>query len=200
MPVELPASVTPQEAIDRIFTPLSNKEKVFVQELCLRGSKFSAARVAGLSEDGQYSSAAEAASRLLAEPRIQLAIKEWQAVQRHEYQFLRDMLIGSLIEDAFFNPKDAYQSDGSPKPVPEMPDHVAERLTAYKSQKYGITLEFVDRSKAKTQLLQLLGVGQQSQGMTININLGDNAQSSAVNVTPTRQAGRLTLDITPPEE
>jgi phage terminase small subunit len=168
-----------------LFDTLSEREKLYVEYYVGSGSQYRAALQAGYGDRDKIK-AAVAARHLMEKPQIRLAIQDLQQLQRTQYAILRDKLIESIIEDAFFDPGECYDVQGNLIPVSAMPPHVRQRIVSYKCHKGSESIEFVDRQRAKAQLLDILGIGQQSQGLQITINLapGDTPAERPAAETP----------------
>lgn len=187
--------VVPTPVADEALAGLTQKEQRFVAMVC-RGAHYqAAAKVAGFPATATADDTFGV--RLASQRHIKQAIQKYQALQRLEFATLRDRVLHALIEDAFFDPGEAFDADGIPLPVPAMPLSVRQRLSAVRPGKFGVTLEFQSAQRAKEKLLDILGVGQgESRGLTININLqGQDAPRSHEKPVGPGPVPHLTLEM-----
>jgi hypothetical protein len=180
------------------FSALSTKEQDVLLNLTAGAGTQKAAYVAAYGTKNRATAVVEAAA-FFRRPDVQLALAEVQALRRAEYAYLRDQIVSSLIEDTSFDPADAHDEHGNLLPVSEMPRHIRQRITAIKSTRYGINVEFVDRLKAKQMLIDLMGIGgSHSQGLTINIDLGEQPTKSNISTYSSDvSSDGMTLDLRP---
>ena len=159
------------------------------------------------------------AHQFFARADVQLALTELRSYIRGQHAELREKLIAELQESAAFDPYEAYKQvrvpttneDGSPgehvfyrvRDVADMPAYVRRRIVKWQETKYGVNVQFVDRLKAASMLIDLLGIGQQTPGMTINIDLSqqgrnESGESETIDVTPqesTQGAANAGVDV-----
>lgn len=167
---------------------LSSRERQFL-ELYSSSGAFMSAAIATWPEVPR-NNASVAACQLMARPIAQIELGKLQGGIRLRYAWLKDQLILSLIDDAFFDIGEAFNANGELMPVQEMPISVRQRINTYKKTSNGYTVEFVNRQKAKDQLLNVLGIGQETQGLTLNIHLGEAPQE-----TTAEKEGSLVIDL-----
>lgn len=182
------------------FSTLSAKDQEVIEVLTSGAGTQQAAFVAVYGGYKTRSSATSEAHKFFSRPEVKLAVKEMQALRRAQYSEIREQLVADLIEDVSYDPGEAYDANGVLKPIPEMPLHLRKRITGIKETKYGLHIEFVDRMRAKAMLMQMLGIEQQSQGMTININLEKQDDTKEVKYTQNDENsekgdGGLTLNL-----
>jgi hypothetical protein len=185
--------VVPEKILEGLetFSSLTSKEQSVLHNMTSGVSTHSAAYVAVFGEKSDETATARTkAYAFFQRSEVQAALRELQAAQRQQYAILRDQLIQTLIGDVSFDMREAFDDTGKLKPVPDMPEHIRRRITDYSEGRYGDRVKFVDRQRSLAMLLDLLGIGQSSPGMTINVNLGDvKTQDVSVDVTPSGEDG-----------
>lgn len=165
---------------------LSLKEFQLITTLIETGNKRVAAKRAGYSSDTFV-------SVLIRKPYIKKAYDDLLALKKAERLEVLEHVINSLVEDAFFDIGEAFDSQGQVKALEDMSEHTRQRITSYRQGRYGIEITFIDKLKAKEQLLSILGVGQGNQGLTVNINFGGSDTQNAENNEEKIVAGQFTL-------
>ena len=165
---------------------LSLKEFQLITTLVETGNKRVAAKRAGYSSDVFV-------SVLIRKPYIKKAYDDLLALKKSERLKVLEHVINSLVEDAFFDISEAFDSQGQVKALDDMSEHARQRITSYKQGKYGVEITFIDKLKAKEQLLAILGVGQNNQGLTVNINFGATEEQNEKAAEEKIIAGQFTL-------
>lgn len=165
---------------------LSLKEFQLITTLIETGNKRVAAKRAGYSSDTFV-------SVLIRKPYIKKAYDDLLALKKAERLEVLEHVINSLVEDAFFDIGEAFDSQGQVKALEDMSEHTRQRITSYRQGRYGIEITFIDKLKAKEQLLSILGVGQGNQGLTVNINFGGSDTQNTENNEEKIIAGQFTL-------
>lgn len=174
------------------YSSLDGREQAVLHNLTTGVSTHSAAYMAVFGVGSDNSTARTKAHAFFGRADVQAALRELQAAQRQQYATLRDQIIQTLIGDISLDMSEAFDEHGKLLPVPKMPEHIRKRITDYSEGRYGDRVKFVDRQRSLAMLLDLLGIGQSSPGMTINVNLGEAKQAS-VDVTPSEDGVNLNL-------
>ena len=152
------------------FLNLEPKEQEVLYVLT-GGAGTQTAAYAAVYKTRNRASAATGAYEFFNRPDVKLAVREMQALRRAEYSEIREQLIAHLIEAVSYDVSDIYDEKGVMLPIPQMPLGIRKLITGIKETKYGMHIEFADRLRAANMLMELLGIQQQSAGMTVNINL-----------------------------
>lgn len=174
----------------------ANGQRVIESLLSGAGSKV-AAYVSVYGNTKSRTVATNDAWRFFDQPEVKLAIQELQALQRTQYAQMKDQIIQSLMADASYDIVEAFDSDtGAVRKMADIPVDVRQHITRYKELKDGVVIEFTDKLRAKQMLIDLLGVGQgTSAGMTINFNLGDEAEKEVEVIVVEGQEGAMELQL-----
>lgn len=153
---------------------LNNSQRVFIDSFIKSGHLVTSAREAW--PDCDRVTQQNMAWKVLQFPEIKKEVLAAIAVQKSRLFWVKDQLLMSLVDDAFFDIGEAYNQHGKLLPISEMPLSVRQRIVSVRDTQYGQSIEFVNRQKAKDQLLSILGIGQETQGLSITINLGEQAK------------------------
>ena len=107
------------------------KYDTFVGEYLQTGDAPAAAKVAGFVGKNDQSQKA-IASQLLRNVYVQTLVQERARSLMARHRITADRIWEEIAHAAFLDPGLAYNEDGSPKKVPDMPEHVRRAITGYK--------------------------------------------------------------------
>lgn len=130
---------------------LNSKQRRFVEEFLVDLNATQAAIRCGYSER----TAAQQASRLLSDVKIQAAIQEGQAARSQRTEITADLVVQELARMALFDPADLVRRPiTKPEDIATLPEHVRRVIAGWSWDKQG---NFVLKLAPKTPNLELLG-------------------------------------------
>lgn len=103
-------------------SPLTPKQERFVAEYLANGLNATSAYIAaGYSEKG----ATAGASNLLSNAKVQAKVAEKLAKVANKLELTAEMVLAEIRKVAMFDPRNAFNKDGSPKQIHELDDDTA---------------------------------------------------------------------------
>lgn len=181
-------------AFEAAIGAMPQADQVFLRTYLVSSSKDAAGIAANLEPwEGE---------RVLSTTTARRVIDLYCILQDPQISDLRHRLVLSLLNDAFGDPADAFdRTTGAARPIHAISPACRQRITLYKTTRYGVEIQFTNRLKAKELLMQLIGLDVGAgPGLSITINTGartDEVGTARMYTTQVPERSRPSSDSSP---
>lgn len=147
---------------------LTDKQRRFVDEYLIDLNATRAAKTAGYAPRR----AAEQAYQLLQNPTVQKAIRERQSALQQEAQVTQERVLKEYARIAFLDPRKLYDAEGSPIPVPNLPEDVAAAIGGVKVRQNFMELEGEEAAQMEVKTTEIKIVDKKGALDSLSRHLG----------------------------
>jgi len=113
-----------------LMQPEMQRREAFAQAFVQTGNKTKAAGMAGFT--GTPASLARRGAYLMQEPAVRKRVQQIQQNLLLKFELTTEDVIAELARGAFCDPGEAFDANGDPLPIPEIPENVRRAVAGYK--------------------------------------------------------------------